>query len=92
MLKNETNVSLKNLYHTYTNFIDKAMSCNSHPSLYITFDPLKKESIIETLAYFHTQDLGIMGKNSIEIEKKYNPENTANNIINAITHIYNSKK
>ncbi|MBR5851236.1 MAG: glycosyltransferase family 4 protein [Bacteroidaceae bacterium] len=58
----------------------------------ITFDPLKKESIIETLAYFHTQDLGIMGKNSIEIEKKYNPENTANNIINAITHIYNSKK
>ena len=57
-----------------------------------TFDPLKQESIIETLAYFHTQDLGIMGKNSIEIEKKYNPENTANNIINAITHIYNSKK
>lgn len=58
----------------------------------ITFDPLKKESIIGTLAYFHTQDLEKMGKKSIEIEKKYNPENTANNIINAVTHIYNSKK
>ena len=50
MLKNETNVSLKNLYHTYTNFIDKAMSCNSHPSLYITFDPLKKKTVFPKYA------------------------------------------
>ena len=53
----------------------------------ITFDPLKQESIIETLAYFHTQDLEKMGQKSIEIEKKYNPGNTADNIINAVNHI-----
>ena len=50
----------------------------------ITFDPLKKESIIETLAYFHTQDLEKMGKKSFEIEKEYNPHNVAINIKNAI--------
>ena len=55
----------------------------------ITFDPLKQESIIDTLAYFHTQDLEKMGQKSIEIEKGYNPENTANNIIKAITKYLN---
>ena len=55
----------------------------------ITFDPLKQESIIETLAYFHTQNLEKMGQKSIEIEKGYNPENTANNIIKAVTKYLN---
>ena len=50
----------------------------------ITFDPLKQESIIESLAYFHTQDLEKMSKKSIEIEKEYNPGKTADNIINAV--------
>ena len=56
-----------------------------------TFDPLVEESIIETLAYFHTKDLKRMGEQSVEIEKAYNPENTADNIINAITCIFNNK-
>lgn len=55
-----------------------------------TFDPLNKKSIIDTLSYFHQQDLEKMGKKSIEIESEFNPENTANNIIKAVTQIYNS--
>ena len=55
-----------------------------------TFDPLVQESTIEVLKYFHTTDLKEMGRNSIEIEKKFNPKNTAINIINAIKHfLYN---
>lgn len=54
-----------------------------------TFDPLKQESIINVLEYFHTKDLQKMGKSSIEIEKIYNPENTAENIIYAVNKIYN---
>ena len=58
----------------------------------ITFDPLNERSIIETLSYFHQQDLEKMGKKSIEIESEYNPENTSNNIINAVKSIYYKNK
>lgn len=58
----------------------------------ITFDPLNKDSILETLSYFHNQDLKKMGEKSIEIEKGFSPEKTAENIINAITSTYNKKK
>lgn len=57
----------------------------------ITFDPLKQNSIIESLAYFHIQDLEKMGKNSIDTEKEYSPRKVATNIKNAIEH-YISKK
>ena len=57
-----------------------------------TFDPLNNNDIIETLAYFHKQDLVVMGKRSIEIEKEFSPEKTAHNIINAINIISNNKR
>lgn len=50
----------------------------------ITFDPLNGDDILLTLAYFHGCNLKKMGMRSIEIEKGYNPKNTACNIINAI--------
>lgn len=54
----------------------------------ITFDPLNGDDILETLAYFHNQDLQKMGKRSIEIEREYNPESTADNILNAVKSVY----
>ena len=45
----------------------------------ITFDPLKNESIIDTLAYFHNKNRREMGGKSVLIEKEYNPEKTADN-------------
>ena len=57
-----------------------------------TFDPLNNNDIIETLSYFHKQDLVVMGKRSIEIEKEFSPEKTAHNIINAINIISNNKR
>lgn len=56
-----------------------------------TFDPLNEEDIVETLSYFHSQDLKEMGKNSIEIEKEFSPEKTAENIINAAKTILTKK-
>lgn len=56
-----------------------------------TFDPLNEEDIVETLSYFHSQDLKEMGKNSIEIEKEFSPEKTAENIINAARTILTKK-
>lgn len=65
-----------------------------HPELIIedvngkTFDPLNQDSILETLSYFHQHDIKMMGSNSINIEKQYSPEKTAENIINAVNNIY----
>lgn len=56
-----------------------------------TFDPLNEEDIVETLSYFHSQNLKEMGKNSIEIEKEFSPEKTAENIINAAKTILTKK-
>lgn len=55
------------------------------------FDPLKEESIIDTLGYFHNKDLKEMGKISIEIEKRFNAETVADNIYNACKSILNEK-
>ena len=54
------------------------------------FDPLKKETIINALSYFHDVDLDKFGNESILIEKDFNPENTAKNIFKAIDYV-NSK-
>ena len=56
----------------------------------ITFDPLIKQSIVDTLDYFHHVDIAKMGKRSVEIEHNYNPENTAINIMEAVNSL--SKK
>ena len=56
-----------------------------------TFDPLKPESIMDVLEYFHRKDLKEMGRKSIEIEQAYSPESTADNIINAVKCIYKKK-
>lgn len=55
------------------------------------FDPLKEETIIETLDYFHDKDLKSMGKSSIEIEKGFNADTVANNIFEACKSILNEK-
>lgn len=50
----------------------------------ITFDPLNQRSVTDTLHYFHTVDLKQFGKKSIEIEKDFNPHNTAKNVLKAV--------
>lgn len=52
----------------------------------ITFDPLNIESIVSALHYFHTVDLKKFGEQSINIEKKFNPHNTALNVLKAVTY------
>lgn len=73
--------------------IPEAMSCGlpvstsiyngCHPELVkknvngITFDSFKRESLLEALDYFHHVDLKAFGRNSIELEKEFNTENSA---------------
>ena len=52
----------------------------------ITFDPLDQESVTNALHYFHTVDLKQFGKRSIEIEKDFNPHNTALNVLRAVEY------
>lgn len=47
------------------------------------FDPLKEETLIESLKYFHTQDLKQMGKESTIIEKNYSADFVSQNIYKA---------
>ncbi|SFF07786.1 glycosyltransferase family 4 protein [Spirosoma endophyticum] len=51
------------------------------------FDPLKETSVIDALAYFHNKDLEQMGKESKNIEKKYNASSVALNIYNMCNEI-----
>ena len=44
------------------------------------FDPLKEQSIVEALDYFHNKNLDLFGKESKMIEKKYNADAVANKI------------
>lgn len=52
------------------------------------FDPLRPESIINTLAKFHQADLQTMGQRAIEIESNYTPDKAATRIFNACKKIY----
>jgi glycosyltransferase involved in cell wall biosynthesis len=47
------------------------------------FDPLKEETIVETLKYFHHADLKFMGQESVRLEKKYNSNSAAQKIYNS---------
>ena len=73
--------------------VPEAMSCGlpvacscyngCHPELIkegvngMVFDPLKQDSIVSALAYFHQADLKMMGVKSREIEREYSPEKCA---------------
>ena len=48
------------------------------------FDPLERKSIKEALSFFHSVNLESYGKSSAEIVQKYNPRQTAENILEAI--------
>lgn len=52
----------------------------------ITFDPLKQDSIVEALDYFHHVDIKRFGLRSKEIERNFNPKNTANNVMKAVEY------
>jgi glycosyltransferase involved in cell wall biosynthesis len=49
----------------------------------ILFDPLKEETILKALAYFHSADISQMGIKSIEIESNYIPDKAAKRIYEA---------
>ncbi|WP_192349200.1 glycosyltransferase family 4 protein [Algoriphagus sp. Y33] len=49
------------------------------------FDSLNPQSILEALAYFHSQDLLAMGRESVEIESNYSPKEVAKRISSAIS-------
>ena len=55
------------------------------------FDPLKGDSIIQTLDYFHHIDLKQFGESSNKIEKNYNPSNAAQKIYNMCKEITTQK-
>lgn len=52
------------------------------------FDPLKPESIVDTLAKFHQIDLQVMGQKAIEIESYYTPDKVAGRIFDACEKVY----
>ncbi len=52
----------------------------------ITFDPLDRDSIVAALDYFHHVDLKAFGRRSIEIERDFNPEKTAGNVMKAVDY------
>lgn len=52
------------------------------------FDPLKVDSIIETLAKFHQTDLQNMGQKAIEIESNFTPDKAAQRIFNACQKVF----
>lgn len=92
---------LPTLTDNWSLVIPEAMSCGlpvstsiyngCHPELVkkdvngITFDPLKQESILEALDYFHYVDLNAFGKRSIEIEELFNTDNCAKRVYAALT-------
>lgn len=51
------------------------------------FDPLKQDTILETLEYFHFKNLKFMGEESIKIEKNFNADIVANNIYQSIENV-----
>lgn len=53
----------------------------------ITFDTLKQDKIIAAFDYFHHKDLNQLGEASKRIESRYNPHETAINVLNMIDTI-----
>ena len=55
------------------------------------FDPLKNDSMLKALEYFHHHDLKAMGQASIELEKPFNTENCAQREYDAIIRSLDKK-
>jgi len=55
----------------------------------ILFDPLKENNILNALNFFHHVDLKQFGKESQNIERQFNPNQTAKNIYSAVSSILN---
>lgn len=53
-----------------------------------TFDPLKQDSILDTLAKFHRSDLQAMGEKAIEIESNFTPDKAAQRIFDACRKVF----
>lgn len=53
------------------------------------FDPLKKDSILDTLDKFHDADLVSMGNKSVEIESNFTPDKAAQRMFDACKRVYN---
>lgn len=53
-----------------------------------TFDPLKQDSIFDTLAKFHRSDLQAMGEKAIEIESNFTPDKAAQRIFDACRKVF----
>lgn len=56
------------------------------------FDPLKEESILETLSFFLNKDLKKMGMNSQKIEKEFSADKVAHNIYETCMHVIDTHK
>ncbi|TLV03715.1 glycosyltransferase family 4 protein [Dyadobacter luticola] len=52
------------------------------------FDPLKEDTIVNALDYFHHQDLAAMGRRSMEIERGYNADAIADKIFDSLKTVY----
>lgn len=52
------------------------------------FDPLKPESIVETLSKFHQADLKAMGQKAIEIESDFTPDKAAQRIFDTCQKVF----
>lgn len=52
------------------------------------FDPLKPESILDTLRKFHDADLKAMGAKSVEIESDFTPDKAARRIFEACKSVF----
>jgi len=50
----------------------------------IVFDPLRHDTIIDSLSYFHSQDLKVFGENSIRLEEPFNAENSARRVYDTV--------
>ena len=50
----------------------------------ITFNPLSDDSSQNALNYFHNKNLKQLGANSISLEMQFNPDKTAQNVINML--------
>lgn len=53
----------------------------------ITFDPFRQETVLQALEYFHHQNLVAFGEASRRIEKGFNPEATAQNVLKMLANI-----
>lgn len=57
----------------------------------IIFDPLDKASVVNVFEYFHNANLESMGRESVRMEKDYDPESVARNILGAADYAFSKR-